>query len=403
MKVLKLGWEFPPNSYGGLGVACEGLVRGLTQNNVEILLILPRYQASNIASCHIIATDDGAMLKAKKISSLLQPYSTSHGYASRYKRSGHASLYGETIFAEMERYAHVVSELVRSETFDIIHAHDWMSFKAGVLAKKISGKPLVVHVHATEFDRTGGNGVNQMVYDIERWGMHEADEVIAVSQFTKNKIMRHYGIDPQKIDVVHNAVAHNDSHISGHDTSFANRGPVVLFLGRLTLQKGPDYFINAAERTLHYRPDVTFIVAGSGDMEHMLIERVAGAGLSDKILFTGQLHRADVDRAYRMADLFVMPSVSEPFGLTALEAMQHGTPVIISKQSGVSEVIGHALRVDFWDINELVNKIIGVLDYNELKTELGDNGWHEVQKFNWHVAAKKCISLYKKCLNYMRP
>ncbi len=401
VKVLHLGWEFPPFSLGGLGVACEGLIRALTEQDIEVLLVLPRSQESTINKCHIIATDDGPLLRKLSIDVLLQPYMTSYTYQEEYvkqiKQAGSPSLYGENIFAEVERYARVVSSLVDTQDFDIIHAHDWMSFKAGVLAKIVSGKPLVVHVHATEFDRTGGNGVNQLVYDIERWGMHAADKVIAVSQFTKNKIVEHYGIEPHKVMVIHNAIAHHDA--SDHDHGpLEQSGPMVLFLGRLTLQKGPDYFITAAQELLKHRPDVRFVVAGSGDMEHTLIDRVAQAGISDKVLFSGQLSGADVDRAYRRADVFVMPSVSEPFGLTALEAMKHGTPVILSKQSGVSEVVGHALKVDFWDINEIVNKVIGVLDHGVLKQELIDNAQREIQKFSWHESAAKCIDVYNDCL-----
>ncbi len=396
MRILKLGWEFPPNNYGGLGVACEGLVRGLTATGIEVLLVLPRYQSSTIARCHIIAAE-AEQFDTMSVNTGLSPYCTSESYQEWYRNhSGAASLYGATIFAQVEHYAQVVANIVLQERFDIIHAHDWMSFKAGMLAKEITKKPLVVHIHATEFDRTGGNGVNEMVYNIERSGMIEADTVIAVSQFTKNKIIKHYAINADKISVVHNAITHDVVHY--RDNYNNNQQPMVLFLGRLTLQKGPDYFITAAQKLLHYRPEVTFVVAGSGDMEEHLIQWVARTGMSDKILFTGQLRGADVDKMYRIASVFVMPSVSEPFGLTVLEAIQQGTPVIMSKQSGVSEVIRHALTVDFWDINELVNKIIAVLDHTVLQKILSCNARQEVGALSWDKAAQQCIAVYKKCL-----
>jgi glycosyltransferase involved in cell wall biosynthesis len=245
-------------------------------------------------------------------------------------------------------------------------------------------------VHATEFDRTGGHGVNQYVYDIEKKGMQYADRVIAVSNYTKQKIIEQYGIPAGKIEVVHNAVDF------GGKCSFDIRKneKVVLFLGRLTLQKGPDYFIEAAKKVLDYDPDVKFIIAGSGDMENKLVDRVAQLGIGNKVLFAGFVTGADVDRAYQTADLYVMPSVSEPFGLTPLEALRNNVPVIISKQSGVSEILKNALKVDFWDVDELANKILTVLNYRALHHELREHGALEVKTFNWNVPADKCISIY---------
>ncbi len=399
--ILKLGWEFPPNSHGGLGVACEGIVRGLTNHGVSVLMVLPRKQDISIKNCKVVATDDGPLIKSLRVDSLLMPYATSTEYTEHYKRAkntNRACLYGENIFAEVDRYTRVVSTLLCSESFDLIHAHDWMSIKAGVLAKQVTGKPFIVHMHATEFDRTGDTGVHQTVYDIERWGMHESDKVIAVSDFTKQKIVRHYGINPEKIEVIHNAI---DADTMVHKTQVninTKGGPLVLFLGRLTIQKGPDYFISMAQKVLEYRPDITFVVAGSGDMQGELIDRVVQSGLSDDILFTGRLNRDEVNKMYDLADLFVLTSVSEPFGMTPLEAMCHGTPVIISKQSGVSEVVTHALKVDFWDVNELVNKVISVLDHCELKDELANNGHQEVKKFSWDKTAQRCIDVYRGCL-----
>jgi glycosyltransferase involved in cell wall biosynthesis len=294
---------------------------------------------------------------------------------------------------EVERFARAAEEIAAGETFDVIHCHDWLTFKAGVNVKRRTKKPLIVHVHATEFDRTGGNGRNEHVYNIEREGMHAADKIIAVSNFTKNMIVNNYGIDPNKVEVVHNAVEFTDYNTERRKIN--NYDKVVLFLGRITLQKGPDYFIESASKVLKKMSNVKFIIAGSGDMEYKMIEKAAQMGIGDKVLFAGFLEGADIDRAYKMADVYVMPSVSEPFGITPLEAMRNGTPVIISKQSGVSEVIQNCLKVDFWDTDQMANKILGVLKYGELHEEMKKNGSREIKKFSWDVPAGKCINVYR--------
>ncbi|MFH1682845.1 MAG: glycosyltransferase family 4 protein, partial [Candidatus Woesearchaeota archaeon] len=345
-RILMFGWEFPPNNQGGLGTACEGLVKGLTAQGKEVILVLPEKQESSIPGLKIVSPH----LKRISVNSLLQAYHTEESYSSSYKRNK-GSLYGNNLFSEVERYAQAIEEVVREEEFDLIHAHDWLTYKAGLKAKQLSGKPLIVHVHATEFDRTGGNGINQFVYIIEKEGMEKADLVITVSNFTKNKVIEHYGIPAEKIRVVHNAVAFNDNQFRGEFNTF-KREPLVLFLGRITLQKGPDYFLDTAKRILELRKNINFVMAGRGDMEEQMIEQAAALGLSDKFLFAGFLRGAEIDRMYQMADVYVMPSVSEPFGITPLEAMRNDVPVIISKQSGVSEVITHCLKVDFWDVDE---------------------------------------------------
>jgi len=392
--VLQFGWEFPPNNCGGLGVACEGLTKGLINNGVKVLMVLPYAQESNIDNLRILSTNNNKLLKIKNVNSILAPYMSASHYKDRYQKLSHKmvrKLYGENIFEEVNRYTIVSQELIKDEEFDIIHAHDWMSIKAGVLAKHTTGKPLVFHIHATELDRTGGNGVNQTVYEIEKWGMQQADKVIAVSEFTKQKIIKHYAIDPNKIEVIHNAVKF-DEHDTPACVNINTNDKIVLFLGRLTLQKGPDYFLQVAKRISEMRNDTIFVIAGSGDMECQLIDQAAHYKIGDKVIFTGFLRGADVDKIYKMASVFVMPSVSEPFGLTALESMKNGTPVILSKQSGVSEVITHCLKVDFWDIHDMVNKIIAVLDHSPLQNELSNNGLHEVKKFCWNKVACKCIN-----------
>jgi glycosyltransferase involved in cell wall biosynthesis len=307
---------------------------------------------------------------------------------------GSGELYGANLFEEVKRYALAARKIAEQESFDVIHAHDWLTFLAGIEAKKVSKKPLVTHVHATEFDRTGMQGVNQHVYDIEKQGMEAADAVTPVSHFTKELIVKHYGINPDKIHVVHNAVEFENADIEPHKLP----QKTVLFLGRVTIQKGPDYFIDAAKKVLEVYPDVRFVVAGSGDMETDMIEKASHYGIGDKVLFTGFLRGPDIDRAYRMADVYVMPSVSEPFGLTPLEAIKNGTPAIISKQSGVSEVLKNALKVDFWDVNELANKICGVLKHKALKEELLAHEQHELGQISWDKSADTCHDVYRRVL-----
>ncbi|GAI04335.1 unnamed protein product, partial [marine sediment metagenome] len=255
----------------------------------------------------------------------------------------------------------VAAELAENEQFDIVHAHDWMTYPAGIAVSAVSGKPLIVHVHSTEFDRSGEN-VNQTIYDIEREGMEWAAKVIAVSYFTSNIIISRYGISGEKVEVVYNGVERNGNwSLAGSGIGKDER--IVLFLGRITMQKGPEYFLQAAKKVLDVMDNVKFVMAGAGDMMHRAVEMAAELGIGQKVLFTGFLHGEDVQKIYKMADLYVMPSVSEPFGIAPLEALDNDVPVIISKQSGVSEVLTHALKVDFWDVDEIANKIIAVLKY----------------------------------------
>ena len=399
MKVLMFGWEFPPLNQGGLGTACYGLTKGLSRQGVQISFVLPSLSQDIKSDFVRIISAEDRNVRITRIQSPLQAYMTSKEYSEQARQRRfrpNDKLYGKNLFEEVCRYAQKAAGIAAEEEHDIIHCHDWMTFQAGIEAKKVSGKPLVVHVHATEFDRTGGSGVNQYVFDIERQGMEFADTVITVSNYTKQKIINNYGIPAEKIQVMHNGVDTDDiPEIPPEEgCSLKDYDRVVLFLGRITLQKGPDYFIEAAKKVLEYEPNVKFILAGTGDMEYQMIEKAAAMGMADKVLFSGFLKGGDVDRAYRMADLYVMPSVSEPFGIAPLEAMKNGTPVIISKQSGVSEVIMHCLKTDFWDVNEMANKIIAVLRYNELKSMLGKNGHSEVKNISWDIPARKCVGVY---------
>ena len=305
-----------------------------------------------------------------------------------------AAKYSSSLIEEVKRYAENAYEIAEGEDFEVIHAHDWLTYEAGIIAKEVSKKPLVVHVHATEWDRTGGNGVNSVVYEIEKRGMEKADLIIAVSNFTKEKIVKYYGINSNKIVVVHNAVEKFADR--SYDFPIKENKKIVLFLGRITIQKGPDYFIYMSKIVSEHIKDVKFVVVGDGDMKRFMIDKAGEMGILDKYLFTGFLRGEDIQKAYQIADVYVMPSVSEPFGITPLESIANGTPSLISKQSGVSEVVGHALKTDFWDVEEMANKIICLLKYKELLSCLRENGLREVKKFNWDNVADKCIELYKQ-------
>ncbi|MDZ4240858.1 MAG: glycosyltransferase family 4 protein [Patescibacteria group bacterium] len=403
MRILMFGWEFPPHNSGGLGVACYGLSKALAQSGSKVTFVLPkRLKDTTSRFARIIFGDvETPDIVFHNIPSLLSPYTNPDSYKKERAFIDNA-FYGDTLFEEVRRYAIRAREIARKEQFDVIHAHDWLSFLAGMEAKKVSGKPLIVHVHATEFDRTGGRSVNQFVYDVEREGMHAADRVIAVSNYTKDIIVKRYGVPEEKVEVVHNGID-IDEYLSQH-VGEENRiaklkesgNKIVLFVGRITIQKGPDYFVAAAKKVLEYYPKVTFIISGSGDMEGQIMNQAAFLGISDKVLFAGFLRNDELVQAYKAADLYLMPSVSEPFGITPLEAIASGTPVIISRQSGVSEVLKHALKVDFWDVDEMANKIVCVLTHESLKSCLSENGFQEIIKHTWKQAAEKCMMIYKK-------
>ena len=424
MKVFMLGWEFPPFISGGLGTACYGLTKALDQIGVQITFVLPTMVQSKYATHVKIVTPEMQSgrtpfkvrslknVSFRTISSPLQPYVTPGDYQQNIERSleqiitGHRRIgqlggavhYSGDMYAEVHRYAELAIKMAANEQFDIIHAHDWMTFPAGVGVARASGKPLVVHVHSTEFDRSGEH-VNQMIYDIERMGMHAADKVIAVSHLTRNIIISRYGVSGDKVEVVYNGVERNgNSNLPAGCDNITKEEKVVLFLGRITMQKGPDYFLRAAKKVLEKMDNVKFVMAGSGDMMHRAVEMAAGLGIGTKVLFTGFLRGEDVNRIYKMADLYVMPSVSEPFGIAPLEALDNDVPVIISKQSGVSEVIKHALKVDFWDVDEIANKIIAVLRYPPLGITLRSHGNYEVRKLRWRDSAVKCAKIYEETL-----
>lgn len=424
MRVFMLGWEFPPFISGGLGTACYGLTKALDQLGIDVIFCLPKMVESSytthvklltptsLPAADTLKLNELKNVKFRTIPSTLQPYSTPDIYKQRIAEilrqkqalhGGNTSSafiggmhYSGNMYDEVHRYAALAAELATSEQFDVIHAHDWMTYPAGVAVAAISRKPLVVHVHSTEFDRSGEN-INQMIYDIERMGMEQADKVIAVSYFTRSIIISRYGISGDKVEVVYNGVERNGSGTLP-ETDTDSDEKIVLFLGRITMQKGPEYFLQAAKKVLDVMNNVRFVMAGSGDLMHRAVEMAAGLGIGQKILFTGFLCGQDVQKIYEMADLYVMTSVSEPFGIAPLEALNNDVPVIISKQSGVSEVLTHALKVDFWDVNEIANKIIAVLKYPPLGITLRNYGNSEVRKLRWRDSAAKCLKIYEESL-----
>ena len=405
------GWEFPPFKSGGLGTACYDLTKGLCNQGVDVTFVMPvAPDGANADFVKIIGANNFAKkVKVRHINSILAPYQSSVSYSETLSKvpgstnynSKNQDVYGKNLYEEVYRYSFAAREIAEEEDYDVIHVHDWMTYKAGINAKEVSGKPLVAHIHATEFDRTGGNP-NQMIADMEYKGLKCADLVIANSNFTRNNVIQHYDIDPEKIEVVHWGIDPDNPHYGIDHKSPFDSEKVVLFLGRITIQKGPDYFVEAARKVVDYLPDTKFVVAGSGDMFERMINRADELGILHNFMFTGFLKGADVHRAFQMADLYVMPSVSEPFGLVALESMKNNTPILISKQSGVSEVVSHALKVDFWDVDEMANKMVNTLKYSELLAELKENSYREVQKFNLDIPAQKTKIIYEKALSKIR-
>jgi len=401
-----LGWEFPPYFAGGVGIVCYELTKALAHRGVQVTYLMPAGPHEVHADFVNLLVADNLIaegrIKITRIKSLMAPYAGFDEYKSRYSRllsetQGKASaLYGHNLLGEMERFAQKACLIIQElgADFDVIHAHDWTTFPAAIALKRLTGKPLIVHVHITEFDKTGGEHADARVYGIEKAGMDAADKVITVSNMVKNRCIHQYYVNPDKVKVVYNAVTPSSGVPSSEDFNIKANDKVVLFLGRVTLQKGPDYFVEAAKRVLEIEPNVKFVMAGTGDMLPRMIERAAELGIGNKFLFPGFVNREQGDKLYRMADVFVMPSVSEPFGIVPLEAINQGTPVIISKQSGVSEVLTHALKVDFWDINDLANKIIAALSYATLHHELKQHSEIEVRKFTWENAAEQTEATY---------
>ena len=429
MRVLMFGWEFPPHIAGGLGTACYGIVKGLAHSGVSTMFVMPSAsgdedqsaaQIINASDVPVQITDtmnvDDFLDKVQfvHIGTNMVPYldpaefhtlveedrrrqvrDFSVHYGHTYKFSGK---YGSNLMEEVARYAMVggTIAMTHKDEFDVIHAHDWLTYMAGIAAKRLSGKPLVVHVHATSFDRSSDNNIDTRVYDIEKRGMEAADRVITVSDLTRNIVITKYGIDPSKVVTVHNAV-----DFSGRSNVNVERGvkdKVVTFLGRITFQKGPEYFIEAAAKVLKRCDNVRFVMAGSGDMMNRSIRQVARLGISDRFHFTGFLRGKEVQEMFALSDVYVMPSVSEPFGISPLEAMRTGVPSVISKQSGAAEVLKYAFKVDFWDVDAMADEIYALLKYPALADFASKYGFDEVNTLKWNNAALKIKNVYESVI-----
>lgn len=428
MKVLMFGWEFPPHIAGGLGTACYGMTKGLAYNDVEVLFVMPSasgdedqsavkiINASDVPVDTVTETVDEFLGKVSfvHIGTNMIPYVDPQAftemveeerkrqikgfrvqYGQKYKFSGK---YGTNLMEEVARYAMVGATIAmqHKDEFDVIHAHDWLTYLAGIAAKQLTGKPLVVHMHATSYDRASDDNIDTRVLALEQKGMDYADKVIAVSELTRNIVINRYGISPDKVVAVHNAV-----DFSGRENIQVERGvedKVVTFLGRVTYQKGPEYFIEAAAKVLKRCSNVRFVMAGSGDMLNRCIRHVARLGISDRFHFTGFLRGAEVQKMFALSDVYVMPSISEPFGISPLEAMQTNVPSIISKQSGCAEILDYALKVDSWDVDAMSDAIYGLLNYPAIARLAARCGYDEVNSLKWNNAAYKIKQVYESVI-----
>lgn len=490
MKVLMLGWEYPPHISGGLGTACEGLTRALARRGVEIEFMVPRLYGEEDAphmqllgaagarpetpasgSTHVdapterleglmtaeptLATDPLftaavhaaedqqlaealAEVQVVRVPAMLKPYLDQQAYRellithalregslpkldasvisqpipappTKTERIDHAYLpggdvavsepagkgahYGDDLFAEVARYAMAAADRVSGHGYDLVHAHDWMTFPAGVEVARRVGAPLMVHVHSLEYDRAG-EGADPNIVAIERQGLDAASRVIAVSYYTRSLINRLHGTPLQKISVVHNGVYARET-VRAYAEQRSSQGPIVLFLGRVTFQKGPEYFVQAAARVLEQLPDTIFVMAGAGDMLPRMQSLVEDLGITESFRFPGWLRGSEIERAFSTADVYVMPSVSEPFGIAPLEAMSYDRPVIVSKQSGVSEILRNALKVDFWDVEKMASQIVAVLELPELRRTIIERAREEIRHIHWDAAAEKLVPIYE--------
>jgi glycosyltransferase involved in cell wall biosynthesis len=413
LRVLMLGWELPPFISGGLGTACHGLTRAMSRLPLDVLFVLPQpiprpapslsaapshmtYRAVPSAIGDPYATQVPTNQGDEAVASTHAPRTAELKPGLRVLGTGAVAGYGGALMQHIEQFAQRCVELTANEAFDVIHAHDWMTFPAAMRLARATGRPWVAHVHATEFDRSGRH-VNQMIYDIERSGLHDAAQVITVSQRTRSMLLDHYAAPAERVQVIHNGIELDD----GSSFSWSNPcdEPMVLFLGRLTQQKGPSYFIDLAARVLERNRRVKFVVAGWGDLGPSMIEQVAQRQLSDKILFTGFLNGAAVQRAFESASVYVMPSVSEPFGLTALEAVKGGAAVVLSNTTGVAEVLGDgAWTADYWDVDALAEHVLALLDQPEQAQALRANGAARLAQLTWDAPARRCRALYHHTL-----
>jgi glycosyltransferase involved in cell wall biosynthesis len=411
-----LGWEFPPRISGGLGTACLGLTRGLAALGVPVVFVLPRRSGDEAdGPARIVGCDDapsmeasvGAPVAMRAVSSSLVPYESRDAFRRRSVEAGRPPPATEDVAAappaaappapqelpdEVARYARAVERIAAGEEYDIVHGHDWMTYPAAAAAARLRGVPLVLHVHSSEIDRSGPRA-DPMLCAIEQRGLDDADAVICVSAYTARRLATHYRVDPAKVHVVHNAALLDGESPPPRPRHLPE--PVVLFLGRVTFQKGPAFFLEAAARVAAEHRTVRFVVAGGGDLLHPMIERAATLGLARRVHFTGFLGREDVERAFAAADVYVMPSVSEPFGIAALEAMARGVPVVLSKQSGAAEILRSPVMVDFWDTAETARRILELLRRPALRARLAREGREEAGRLRWEGQAATVKALYE--------
>lgn len=401
MKVLMLGWELPPHHTGGLGVACYQMCKHLSSAGVDIEFILPYNAEFNIDFMKVTAAHPQTVQEILMAGGIYDS-----GKYELLFEDGTSEI--TDLRQQQDRFVECVSKMVKYAEFDILHAHDWLTFRAAMAAKMITNKPLIVHVHATEYDRSGGNSGNPLVRDIEYNGLMMADRIMAVSAATKQTIVREYGIPEDKIEVVHNSIEIDPAQQIEPQNIYSylelmkqNGYKVVLSAGRLTIQKGLTFLMEAAREVVARNPKTIFLFVGNGEQYHELIEMSAEYGIAQNVVFTGYLNGTGKEwrDSFRVADLFVMPSVSEPFGITPLEAIGYGTPVLISKQSGVSEILTHALKIDYWDTHEMANQILAVINNPGLQQTLHEMGSHEWSQLTWRDSAQKMIDVYHSHLS----
>ena len=410
MRILMLGWEFPPYFTGGVGIVCHSLIKALVDKGHDVTFLMPRgpeaLKASNPFTKIRIADNEKQLpIRVREVDSLLRaPYDGHENYEERYNeymnilntQGATGTMYGQNLLQEVARFAAQAAIIAKTEDFDVIHAHDWVTFQAGLAIKKATGKPLVVHVHITEFDKSGGEHADSRIYALERQGMMGADRVIAVSEFVKRRCVENYYIPSEKIRVVYNSVDFEEETLRVKKEIIKPHDKIILFLGRVTLQKGPEYFLEAAKKVSEFDDNIKFILAGSGDMLPRMIEKAADLGIGNKVLFPGFTSQQQTSELMKAADVFVMPSVSEPYGIVPLEAMSQGTPTIISRQSGVSEVLANTLKSDFWDINDLASKMLAAIHYKVMHETLSEHGLIELKGFSWETPAIDCERIYKE-------
>ncbi len=418
MKALMFGWEFPPHILGGLGTASYGITKGIAQNgDMDITMVIPKpwgdepteYAKIVGANCVPVAWRDVNWDYVQgRIGNVMDPQLyydlRDHIYSDfNYMNTNDlgciefSGRYPDNLLEEINNYSIVAGVVARTIPCDVIHAHDWLTYPAGIHAKQVTGKPLVIHVHATDFDRSRGH-VNPTVYNIERDGMIHADHIITVSNLTRRTVIEHYGMPPEKVTTVHNAVEPLSQEYLDIKPPHKH-DKVVTFLGRITMQKGPEYFVEAAAQVLHKMSDVQFVMAGNGDMMEKMINLAAKRDIADRFHFTGFLRGKQVYEMLAASDVYVMPSVSEPFGISPLEAMQMGVPSIISKQSGCAEILNNVIKVDYWDTNALADAMHSIIKYPAMYNQLREHGREEVSKIVWKKAGAKIIDIYKSLIN----